>query len=295
VTLPVVSYLIVAYKSYAAIKALVESIVAQNGDSAKEIIVIDNYAPENCVEIVKRFAPTANVVVNPSNCGYTHGINQGIALSGGDYVFLLNPDVVLFPDCTAILLSALRGDPGLAAAAPQLLNADSSIQNSVRNFPTFVTLIYEHLGLASFFPHSRRFGHWRNHYFDHNTRTLVSQPMASALLIRSSVLKSVGDWDERFFIFFSDVDYCRRIQNAGHHILFEPCAKAYHQVGASTRQEGAWLIYDSHRGFYRYLVKHELKGVKALLRPIAATMLAVSAWLRVMFRRLRRLRKTSAT
>lgn len=112
--------------------------------------------------------------------------------------------------------------------------------------------------------------------------------MASAFMIKSDVVKKLGPMDEDFFVFFSDVDYCKRIVDAGLDIMFIPGAKALHVVGGSTRQEGTWLIKDSHRGFYRYLVKHELKGIKTLLRPFAAFILCGSAVMRIVYRKVMR-------
>jgi N-acetylglucosaminyl-diphospho-decaprenol L-rhamnosyltransferase len=279
-----VSYLLVAYKSNDVIGDAIKSIQLQVGGFEREIIVIDNFASENCRDIVATLAPEATVRVSAKNDGFTHGVNQATALATGDYLFYLNPDVQLAPDCTKLLINELASDSQLAAAAPQLLHQDGSVQWSVRNFPTFATLIYEHFGLARLFPRSHRFGCWKNRYFDHQSRAFVEQPMASAFLVRHDVLNRIGAWDERFFIFFSDVDICRRIINAGYRIIFAPEAKARHGLGGSTRKEGSWLIYDSHRGFYRYLAKHELRGLSILLRPLAAIILSVSAVLRVIYR-----------
>lgn len=279
-----VSYLLVAYKSNDVIGDAVKSIQQQAGGFEREIIVIDNFASENCRDIVTALAPDANVRINAHNDGFTRGVNQATSLATGEYLFYLNPDVQLKPDCTRLLINELESDMQLAAAAPQLLNQNDSVQQSVRNFPTFATLIYEHFGLAHLFPRNRRFGRWKNRYFDHRSRAFVAQPMASAFLVRHDVLDRIGAWDERFFIFFSDVDICRRIIGAGYRIIFAPEAKARHGLGGSTRKEGSWLIYDSHRGFYRYLVKHELRGAKLMLRPLAAIILSVSAVLRVIYR-----------
>lgn len=280
-----VSYLLVAHKSNDALADALHSIQQQTGDFERELIIIDNYEAENCREVVLNIVPHATVVINKKNEGYTHATNQSISLAKGSHLFLLNPDVKLAPDCTRLLLSELEADSQLAAAAPQLLNPDGSIQSSVRNFPTFATLIYEHAGLAKLCWRSRRFGHWKNRFFDHQTRSLVEQPMTSALLIKRDVLDQVGALDERFFVFFSDVDLCHRIKDAGYRILFSPLAKADHVLGGSTRKEGSWLIYDSHRGFYRYLAKHQLRGWRVILRPLAAIILSVSAVLRVIYRK----------
>ena len=104
-------------------------------------------------------------------------------------------------------------------------------------------------------------------------------------MIKREVVALLGPMDEQFFVFFSDVDYCRRIVDSGREIVFVPAAKAYHAIGGSTRQEGAWLIRDSHQGFYRYLVKHELNGAKAALRPLAAALLGVGGLARIIHRK----------
>jgi hypothetical protein len=112
--------------------------------------------------------------------------------------------------------------------------------------------------------------------------------MTSALLLRTDIVKKLGRLDQRFFIFFSDVDYCKRIYDHSLGIVFAPAAQAVHLLGGSTRQEGNWLLYDSHRGFYLYLVKHELTGPRTLLRPPALTLLTWSALIRDLWRRLNR-------
>ncbi|MCX6832203.1 MAG: glycosyltransferase, partial [candidate division Zixibacteria bacterium] len=229
-----VSYLLVAYKSNDVIGDAVKSIQQQAGEFDREIIIIDNFASENCREIVTAIAPDANVIINAHNDGFTRGVNQATSLATGEYLFYLNPDVQPTPDCTRLLINELEGDLQLAAAAPQLLNQDGSVQQSVRNFPTFVTLIYGHFGLARLFPRSQSFGRWKNRYFDHRSRAFVAQPMASAFLVRHDVLDRIGAWDERFFVFFSDVDICRRIIDAGYRIIFVPDAKAHHGLGGST-------------------------------------------------------------
>ncbi len=281
-----VSYLIVAYRSRDVIVKLLNSIAAQSGEFEREIIVVDNSAAENCADLVQGFAGV-KYILNSTNTGYTKGMNQAIAASSGEYQFWLNPDVVLADDCTTSLLAELT-TASTAAAAPQLQNHDGTIQSSVRNLPTFMTLVHESLGLSRLFPLSRRFGRWRSKYFDHNTKSKIEQPMASAFMIKSEIVKSLGPMDEDFFVFFSDVDYCKRIIDAGLEIIFVPNTKALHAVGGSTRQEGTWLIKDSHRGFYRYLVKHELNGIKALLRPIAAFILCGSAVMRIVYRKVMR-------
>ncbi len=282
-----ISFVIVAYRSDAIIGDLLKSIQQQAGEFQREIIVVDNSPSEPSLAAINRSGVAVSYIVNPENRGFTAAVNQGIARSSGDFVFLLNPDVRLGTDCARVLIGALAASPEIMAAAPQLRSPDGRIQPSVRNFPTFMTLLWEFTLLAMLFSRSNVFGHWKNLRFDHATRTFVTQPMAAALLLKREAIAKIGRWDEQFFVFFSDVDYCKRLYDAGGKIIFEPVATAIHQVGGSTRGEGLWLIRDSHRGFYRYLVKHELRGWKSILRPLARTMLELGGLLRILARRIR--------
>jgi len=279
-----VSFIVIAYKSNDVLPVLLQSIGAQTGNLEKQIIIIDNYSADNCARIVQDSGLHSSLTINRDNRGYTAAVNQALADAVGDFVFLVNPDIRLHPDCAQQLTAALTTDSAVAAAAPQLLSPDGKIQPSVRSFPTLSTLIWEHTGLSRLFPHNRIFGRWKNRYFDHATRAQVAQPMASALMFRHEILARIGPWDEQFFIFFSDVDYCKRLADAGLKILFEPAARAEHRLGGSTRKEGGWIIRDSHRGFYRYLCKHELLDGKRLLRPLVWLLLWISAQIRVYVR-----------
>ncbi len=285
-----VSYIIVAYKSSELLRTLLESIKSQaTGDDELqfeyEVIVVDNSPDCSSADVVAAILPESHFIQNNTNRGYTAAINQGIKQSTGDYLFLLNPDIILESKCTMNLVRALGDNVG--AAAPQLRHRDGSIQKSVRNFPRFATLLYELTGLARLAPNSPTFGHWRNNSFSHAEESAVAQPMASALMIRADVAAAIGTWDDQFFIFFSDVDYCKRIHDAGLLIKFIPTARAEHGIGGSTRGEGTWLIWESHRGFARYLNKHELRGAMVVLRPVARVMLWFGALVRVMWRKLR--------
>lgn len=284
-----VSYLIVAYKSRESIGATIDAIVAQQGEFEQEIIVVDNYPQGSSADLVLARCPQARITINDRNLGYTRGVNQAIARAGGDYLFLLNPDVILDRHCTDRLLEAINAETDLVAAAPKLRLTCGEVQMSIRNFPTFSTLLSEISGSSPLLPISKGRGDWRNRSFDYGKRGIAMQPMASALLLRRDAVAALGPWDEQFFVFFSDVDYCRRIHDGGHRIIYDPTATVEHLGGGATRQEGSWLIYDSHVGFYSYLCKHELVGGRRWLRVPALLLLLWGAVLRDVKRRLLRL------
>lgn len=152
------------------------------------------------------------------------------------------------------LAQFLNQYPEFAAVAPQLLNPDGSIQPSCRRLPALADLIFQITGLALLFPTSF-LNRWKMPEFDHQSFREVQQPMASALLARREVFGKIGGLDERFFVFFGDVDFCRRLKEAGLRVVFFPEARFFHQRGSSTRHMGASFYFSSHFGFFRYLWK----------------------------------------
>ena len=129
-------------------------------------------------------------------------------------MLFLNPDTILPPNCLTALLPALYADPGTGVVAPQLRFPPASsgfIQPSCRRFPTYWDLFCAFTGLTMLFPRSRFFNGWKMGDFDHRSPREVDQPQGACLLARPEVATQLGAWDERFPLFFSDVDWCRRV------------------------------------------------------------------------------------
>ena len=117
--------------------------------------------------------------------------------------------------------------------------------------------------------------------FDFQEMREIDQPMASALLVRKKVTESVGFMDERFKMFFNDVDYCLRIKQAGFKIVYCPPAKIVHHLGGATRKKRLARIFLSHWGFFQYLKKHHSSGLKFIPLIVCGAGLILSAIIRV--------------
>ncbi|HXF48134.1 MAG TPA: glycosyltransferase family 2 protein [Verrucomicrobiae bacterium] len=229
-----------------------------------EFIFIDNYSTDSSVGVVQKWKRASQLIRNEQNLGWSAANNQGIKASKGELIFFANPDIWFEANDLQKLAQFLDQYPEFAAVAPQLLNPDGSIQPSCRRLPTLSDLIFQMTGLAFLFPKSF-FNRWKMPGFDHQNFRDVEQPMASALLIRRMVFEKIGGLDERFFVFFGDVDFCRRLKDAGFRIAFVPEAKFFHRRGGSTRQMGARFYFSSHFGFFHYLWKWSNPIEKLLL------------------------------
>lgn len=223
-----------------------------------EVIVVDNASTDGSAEAVRREFPQARLVVNTENAGYARGNNQGFAASTGRYVLLLNPDVVLPPGGLerAVALLEARPEARVGALGVKLVNPDGTVQRSVRGFPRPAAVLWEALGLGRLFPRSRVFGAYRMGWFAYDREAEVDQPMGTFLLIPRQALDEVGLLDERFPIFFNEVDWCYRARRQGWRILFTPEVAVTHYGGSSTKQVSARMAWESRRGLLDFYRKH---------------------------------------
>jgi hypothetical protein len=260
---PKLSIICVTYNSADVLPEFLNGLANRPADW--EVIFVDNASGDETAELVQRWRKAARFIQNENNRGWSAGNNQGIAASEGELILLANPDLRFEIGELQKLVRFLDERPEFAAAAPQLLNPDGSIQPSCRRLPTIVDFFFQMTGLAFIFP-GTAFNRWKMPGFDHQIFREVGQPMASALLVRGSVFEKVGSFDERFFVFFGDVDFCRRLKEAGLRSAFWPEAKVFHRRGASTRKMGARFYFSSHSGFFSYLWKWSgIFGKAALL------------------------------
>ncbi|OGC77855.1 MAG: hypothetical protein A2Z27_04800 [candidate division Zixibacteria bacterium RBG_16_50_21] len=279
---PKVSVVIVSWNSWEFLPACLDSILAQRGPSLG-IIVVDNNSSDGTPQKLARLYPQVKMKVNPRNLGYAKACNQGMKESTGEFILLLNPDTVLHPQILHKMLDFLRTNPQTGAVGPQLLDVYGKVQPSCRRFPGYLTLIWELTGLSRVLPHCRIFGAWRMGDFDFQSTREVDQPMASALLVTRKAIEKLGLMDERFKMFFNDVDFCFRIKARGFKIFYLPEAMVTHHLGGSTSKRKGAMIFYSHLGFFRYLQKHHSKGFKFLLLLVSGILLSIAALVRWTF------------
>jgi len=277
------SVIVVTWNSAADIEACIDSI---NFGSEFEIIVVDNASGDVTRDLLRRYHPL-KVAANDSNRGYAHANNQGIRLATGEYVLLLNPDTRIELGALDSLARHLDEHPTVGAVAPRLASPDGETQFSIRSFPTPASMFWELVGLARLFPQSRIFGRWKMKYFDYDRTAEVEQPMASCLMVRRALLNLLGGMDERFPMFFNDVDLSKRMADAGWKTVYLADARVEHRHGGSTKQVRAKMIQESHRSAFRYLRKHDSSGVFWLKALVLLPLLEVTSLLRVIAHRLR--------
>lgn len=242
-----------------------------------EIIVVDNASADGSAAMVREEFPHVRLIANETNRNYAAASNQALALASGQAILLLNPDTELPADAPSLLSGFLAENDGATAVAPMLVSPDGTPQRSLRGFPTPLAIFGELTGLARLFPHGS-LGGYRPRDLPEEP-TLVDQPMASCLLVRATALREIGGFDERFPLFFNDVDLCYRLQASGGEIWFDPSVRVRHLGGASTQQVRPAAILASHRGLRDFYRKHYRQRLGPLL-ILAEALIWKAGWLR---------------
>jgi GT2 family glycosyltransferase len=250
---------------------------------AHEIIAIDNGSTDGSAEYIAKEYPSITLIRNGENLGFAKAVNQGIERSTGEQILLLNQDIRVRRGGIGALLSKIESDKSLGVVGPKFVGFDGVTQHSARSFPGIRHVWYKFFLLSELFPRHKEFGSWKMGWFDHESEREVDQPMGAALMIRREVIERVGKFDEQFPIFFNDVDFCRRVSDAGYRLLYYPSAVIEHYVGGSTRRYPLKMKWESHRSMYRYLAKYSpwylrpalwLTGLILLLGVIPALLLS---------------------
>lgn len=218
------------------------------------VTVVDNASTDPGLAAVRAAHPGARWLMNDRNEGYARGCNRGLRAVDAEYVLLLNPDVVAQPGAIDALLRVAEAHPRAGLLGPQLLNEDGTIQESCRRFYTLGTLLMRRTPLGRLAPRSRAVARHLMRDFDHRTTRPVDWVIGGCVLVRREAVTRVGAMDERFFLYFEDVDWCYRMGQAGYDVLYAPESRFVHRhrrdsAGGPMRRS-FWLHLGSLISFY---------------------------------------------
>jgi N-acetylglucosaminyl-diphospho-decaprenol L-rhamnosyltransferase len=203
---------------------------------AYEVIVVDCASSDGSVEMLRREFPWVRLIASDENLGYARGNNLGLAEATGRYLFILNPDTEIVGDTLAMMVRYLDAHLAVGALGPQLRYPDGTLQSSRRRFPSLATAFCESTLLHQWLPNNRAAR--RYHVADRPAD--VTQPVdwlvGAALMIRREAWQQVGPLDEGFFMYFEELDWCRRCRAAGWEIHYLPAAQITHHEGKSSEQ-----------------------------------------------------------
>ncbi len=255
-----VSIVIVNYRSGQELASCLGSVVRNAGRLDYEIFVINNDRPEDLSPISALESPRTHVIQNRSNRGFAAAVNQGYRRARGPFLLLLNPDVRVEAGAVEILADTLEQHSDAGVVLPRLDSPDGSLQFSCRRFYTLATLLLRRA------PFQRL---WRNHSrlqrhlmadWDHRSLSEVDWGLGAAMLVRREATESNALLDERFFLYFEDVDLCKRMWGRGWKVLYNPAARMVHRHHRDSAK-GWRLGAKRHHllSLLKFLWKHRLR------------------------------------
>jgi GT2 family glycosyltransferase/lipopolysaccharide/colanic/teichoic acid biosynthesis glycosyltransferase len=242
------SVIIVTYNSAGVIGACLDSLAAEAAAGALEVVVVDNASVDGTPDLVRGRYPWAALHAGRENLGYSKGVNIGIRRARGRYLFILNPDTVVRRGAVQKLVDFMERTPDAGIVGPKLVFHDGSVQLSCRRFYTFRVLLLRRTPLGRLFPRARAAREHLMQDFDHASTRPVDWLIGAAMLVRREAVDSVGMMDERFFLYFEDVDWCYRMAQKGLRVYYVADAVVEH----GYQRESAQAVMN--RSFVAHLV-----------------------------------------
>jgi GT2 family glycosyltransferase len=277
---PKLSIVIVNYNTAPFLEACLSSIPRAAPDGLwLEVTVVDNASSDGSERLVRERFPWVTLLTNESNVGFSAANNNGVRHSTGRYVLFLNPDVVVHAGALDTMLAFMERVPEACAATCQVLLPDGRPDDGAhRGFPTPWNAFCYFSGLSRLLPRSRLIGGYTLGWLDRSTVHEIDALVGAFMLVRREAGEAVGWWDEDFFFYGEDLDFCYRLKKAGWKVFYVPDATITHVKSAAsgikkspprpstasldTRLHASRARFEAMRLFYR---KHYLSRYPTVL------------------------------
>lgn len=271
---PKLDVVIVNYNAGSILESCVESVLASQGVRVR-CIIIDNASVDGSADFCTAYSSEQVVLLrNSANLGFSSAVNQGVALSNGAWVMLLNPDTLVPAHSLRDLLleaQAHTASERVGVLGCLVLNPDGSEQRGCRrDIPTPAKTLAHAIGLQYVF---------RSLQFNHTGRTLPAEPQTvgaisgSCMLLSRQAYDDIAGFNEAYFLHFEDLDYCIRLHDAGWKVVFVPSISIKHLQGVSSAREPIKVILHKHSSMLRFFYTHG--GGQKVVLPILAPLIAL--------------------
>jgi N-acetylglucosaminyl-diphospho-decaprenol L-rhamnosyltransferase len=257
---------IISYRTPALLQLCLEAIGRERSALNLEVIVVDNASGDGSPELVETRFPWVRVIRNDRNLGFGAAHNQALRLARGRYWLVLNSDAVLTSGAAATLVDFMDAAPDVAVAGPMLRHPGGSVQSSRRRFPTVATLFVESTQVQRFWPENRVLQQYYVVDRRDDEQQDVDWLVGACLCVRAAAATQVGLFDERFFMYSEELDWCRRFRAAGWRVVYVPSAEVRHLEGGSSRLDLAARDRMFQASKLRYAAKWHGAAVGSALR-----------------------------
>ncbi len=253
---PDLSVCIVNWNTRQDLEQAITSVLQSDLELELQVIVLDNASSDGTPEMVREQFPSVKLLESAENLGFAKGYNRAAEEAEGRHIFMLNPDTVVQAGALRPLVRFLDSRQDAGAAAPRLLNSDGTVQYSCRRLPGPMAAILRNTLLGRLVPGNRFTRDYLMADWDHRTVRRVDWASGAALCIRRETWAEVGGFDEGYFMYAEDIDWCLRAQQTGWHIYYVPESVVVHRIGRSSDQRPVAMVVEFHRSMARFYRRH---------------------------------------
>ncbi len=251
------SVIIVNYNVKYFLEQALTSLKRASKDFKVEYFVIDNDSSDGSVEYIQENIPWVKLIVNRENVGFARANNQGLENAKGRYLLIINPDTVVGEETLKTLITFMEEHPKVGAVGPKIIDRKGKFEiDSRRTFPTPFSAFCKMTGLSALFPQSRLFAKYNLTYLSSETEGEVDALSGCFMLVRREVYESVGGFDDDYFMYGEDLDWCWRIKQAGWKVYYYPRAEIIHYGGESALRSSLNLRRSFYRAMHLFVKKH---------------------------------------
>ena len=252
------SVVITHYKTPELLMLCINSIKNTVKNIAFEIIVVDSETEKRNREFILDKHPEANFIGFEKNVGYAKLVNAGIKEAKGEFILILNADIIMLESAIEKLLGYAKKNPDVGIIGPQLLDFTNNIQTSCFSDPEWGSILARRSFLGKLKWGKDKLKKFAIGEWDKKSLREVDWVQGSAMFVKKEIIDKIGLMDERFFMYFEDADWCRRFRKAGHKVVYLPEAQMSHYYHRASKKWGFLLDIL----FNKYTRIHILSSIK---------------------------------
>ncbi|MEI7497699.1 MAG: glycosyltransferase family 2 protein [Candidatus Falkowbacteria bacterium] len=228
------SIIIVSWNVKEKLRENLTALYQSVGDLGLEVFVVDNHSHDGTVAMIQQSFPRVRLIPNNHNLGFAKANNQALRQAEGKYVLLLNPDMKVLPDTLQNMVNWMDANPQASLAGCHLVDQNLNTILHVRQFPTLNDQLAIVLKLPHLFKHILK--NYLQENFDYTKAAKVDSVRGGFFMLRQKTIEKIGLLDEQYFIWFEEVDYCKRVYAQGGEVWYTPTATCIDYVGQSFKQ-----------------------------------------------------------
>lgn len=284
---------VISYNTKDLLRDCLKSVYDSESLTTYQVVVVDNNSTDGSPKMIKAEFPESLLIENQDNIGFARACNQALEATRAEYVLVLNSDTVITDGCVDTLSEYMKSHEDVGVVGPLILNFDGSVQYSCRDFPSFLdATVHAFVGaILPLNPFSKRY---KKIECDHKSEQEVDWVSGAAMCIRKEAANSVGLFDQKYYMYVEDMDFCYRLWQADRKVVYVPEAKVYHHIGQSSRQQSAKMVIEHQKSIYRFYSKLYEDKPWRYLKFLIAVGLFLRGALLILSNRIERLRESKA-